>query len=313
MARTSMYLSDKFQQYFARYATTLRNERTEAEYRGAVSLLCDYIKKDFLDITEQDADTYFHYLTKRVIEGSLKKTTLNGRLYILKQVASYISEAFPEANYSNPFLLVKSERGIKKDINPSAIPSMAEIDLFLSHVDSPMYYLIFCMAFRMALSATDIISLKLSIVQKFDDNYCLHYPPKDRFTPDHVLVLPKDIEALLLNYISNMSYVDEKGHLFYNERLNPLTLRNLDAYFERTLKASGIEKKYTLKDLRSRSILDMVNASIKSGENISSVGAYAGIKDLRLNTYVSASTIVGDCPANLVNFSVKTVEAEEVQ
>lgn len=312
MARTSEYLSDKFQHYFAQYAATLRNERTEAEYRSAVSLLCDYAKKDFLAITEQDADAYFHYLTKRVIEGSLKNTTLNGRLYILKQVASYIAESFPEMQYKNPFLLVQPERGIKNNIKPSSIPSLAEIDQFLSHVDSPMYYLIFCMAFRIALSAMDILSLKLSIVQKFDDNYCLHYPSKNRFTPDRVIVLPKDIEELLINYISNMSYVDDKGHLFYNKHYNPLTPRNLDAYFERTLKASGIETKYTLKDFRSRGILDMVNAAIKSDADISSVGSYVGIKDLRLNTYVSANTIVGDCPANLVNFSIKTAETGEV-
>lgn len=311
MARTSEFLSEEFLQYFGRYAATLKNERTVAEYQSAVSLLCDYAKKDFLAITELDADNYFHYLTKRVIEGSLKNTTLNGRLYILKQVASYIVETFPQANYKNPFLLVQPERGIKNNIKPSSIPSLSEIDLFLSHVDSPMYYLIFCMAFRIALSAQDILSLKLSIVQKFDDNYCLHYPSKNRFTPDRVIVLPKDIEELLVNYISNMSYVDEKGHLFYNKHHNPLTPRNLDAYFERTLKDSGIETKYTLKDFRSRGILDMVNAAIKSDADLSSVGSYVGIKDLRLNTYVSANTIVGDCPANLVNFSVKTTEKKE--
>ena len=55
----------------------------------------------------------------------------------------------------------------------------------------------------------------------------------------------------------------------------------------------------------------MVNAAIKSDADLSSVGSYVGIKDLRLNTYVSANTIVGDCPANLVNFSVKTTEKEE--
>ena len=54
-----------------------------------------------------------------------------------------------------------------------------------------------------------------------------------------------------------------------------------------------------------------VNAAIKSDADLSSVGSYVGIKDLRLNTYVSANTIVGDCPANLVNFSVKTTEKEE--
>lgn len=305
MARISTYLSDEFNQYFAQYAAT-KNERTAAEYQGAISLLCDYTKKDFLAITDHDADMFFHYLTKRVIEGSLKKTTLNYRLYIYKQVASYITETFPDAHYENPFLLVQPERGIKNNIKPSTIPSLTEIDQFLSHVDSPMYYLIFCMAFRIALSAQDILHLRLCIIQKMDDNYCLHYPAKNRFTPDRVIVLPKDIAELLLDYINNMSYVDEQGHLFYNKHRNPLTPRNLDAYFERTLKASGIETRYTLKDFRSRGILDMVNATIKSGKDLSSVGSYVGIKDLRLNTYVSANTIVGDCPADLVNFAVKT-------
>ena len=55
----------------------------------------------------------------------------------------------------------------------------------------------------------------------------------------------------------------------------------------------------------------MVNAALKSDTDISSVGSYVGIKDLRLNTYVSANTIVGDCPANLVNFSVKSADTKE--
>jgi site-specific recombinase XerD len=102
-----------------------------------------------------------------------------------------------------------------------------------------------------------------------------------------------------------MPYIDESGHLFYNKHNNPLTARNLDAYFEKIWKKSGIETKYTLKDLRSRSILDMVSAAIRSGSDLPTVGAYVGIKDLRLNTYVSANTIVGDCPADLVNFQIK--------
>lgn len=310
MARISTYLSEEFKHYFEHYAAS-QKERTAAEYLGAISLLCDFAKKDFLAITNHDADMFFHYLSKRVIAGSLKKTTLNYRLYMYKQVASYIQNTFPEANYENPFLLISPEHGIKNDIKPSTIPSLSEIDRFLSCVDSPMYYLIFCMAFRVALSAKDVLSLRMDHVQKFDDHLCLHFPAPDVFTSDRVVVLPKDVEELLSEYIADMPYVDEKGHLFYNKYLNPLTPRNLDACFERTLKASGIENKYTFKDFRSRSILDMVNAAINAGKDPSSVAPYVNIKEQRLASFVSANSIVGECPADLVHFSVKKAQPEE--
>lgn len=305
MAKTSCYLSDKFLQYFDSYSATLHNDRTISEYKGTISILCDHAKKDFLELSVQDVESFFNYMAKRVCQGSLTKGTVNVRLSNYRQMAAFITDHYPEEPYQNPFLQIQPASGLNNQINPSIIPSLKEIDQFLSCVDSPMYYLIFCMAFRIALSASAIITMRLSYVQKLDDNYCLHYPPKDRFSPDRVIVLPNDIAQLLLSYIDNMPYIDESGHLFYNKHNNPLTARNLDAYFEKIWKKSGIETKYTLKDLRSRSILDMVSAAIRSGSDLPTVGAYVGIKDLRLNTYVSANTIVGDCPADLVNFQIK--------
>lgn len=311
MAKPCAYFSETFLCYFDAYQKTIRNERTKEEYRRNVAILCNFAQKDFLELTEEDIDAFFSYLRKRVAEGSLKKTTINSRLSCFNKIAAYITQNYPDSEYRNVFALIEPERGVQSQILPSKIPSLSDIDEFLGHVDSPMYYLIFCMAFRIALSASDIINLKLSNIQVTDQKTCIHYPPKDRFSSDRVIVLPQDIEELLKNYISTLRYVDEDGHLFYNTHKNPVSPRNLDAYFEQTLKKTNLTQKYTLRDLRSRAILDMVNASIRNDADVNAVGAYAGIKGLRLNTYVSANNLVGSTPpADLVHFQIKNSPKE---
>ena len=305
MGVTCEFFIEKFNEYLSVFCASLKNQRTAIEYCRCISLICTHFKKDFLEITRDDAITFFSYMENRVALGTLKKSTVNSRNSCYNKVANFITERYPDSGYANAFATIPSMRGVKNNISPSRIPSMSDIDALLSHAPSSMYYLIFCLAFRVALSASDIIGLKAKNVQKIDDNYCIHYPAKNKFSPDRVVVLPRDIESLLSKYISELSYLDEEGHLFYNEHKNPLTLRNLDAAFERALKASEIKERYTLKDFRSRSILDMVSATIKNGVDTSIVGPYVGIKDLRLETYVSAHTIVNECLADLVNIQIK--------
>lgn len=301
----SQYFSETFIDCFLRFSHSLRSKRSVQEYLGSCRIICDYLHKDFLEITETDADQFFQYMRQRIQEGSLKLTTLNGRLSVYNAVSKFISESSPELGFENPFYC-QMRYDYTAAIRPSTIPSLKEIDSVMEAAkeESPMYYLILSLAFRVALSATDIVSLKTSDLQVIDDRMTIVFPSRKQFSPDRVIPLPEDVSCLLEDYISALSYKDEIGHLFYNKFKNPLTVRNLDSMIAKLVKKSGLQNKYTLKDFRSRAILDMLKASMQNDVPPQSVANYVGIKDLRLNSYVSAKNIVEECPADLVNLRV---------
>lgn len=305
--RKSIYFSEEFTAYLTTYTNSFRNERTAAETWGAVRVLCDYLKKDFLDIDGTDASHFFDYMASRASQGTLKSTTINSRKSIYNKLSVFLHEQYPEIEFTNPFVLIRP-LSHKACIKPSKIPTLAEIDAILeASKEEPMYYLILSLAFRAALTATNIISLRQDNIQKTDTGLCIHYAGTG-IKGDQIISLPDDIATLLSNYIAGMTYIDTAGHLFYNKYHNPLTLRNLDKAVEKFVSRSKIGGKYTLQDLRSRAILDMLNATLETDGNVNEVAAYTGIRDLRLNTYVGAANLVERCPAGLVNLMVKPID-----
>lgn len=305
----SDYFSDKFVDCFYLYLDDLASNGAAESYWSVVRILCDYTKKDFLDIDEHDADAFYKYMMVRAQEGSLKNTTVNMRLSCYKNLANFITTNFPTWNYVNPFVRLRP-LDYTAGIKPSKIPTLKEIDAILDAAkESDMYYLIITLAFRVALSVADITSMRLHNVKNNDTGLYLHFAKKSRSDTEKVVPLPEDVSILLSDYINSMPYVDADGHLFYNKYNNPLTMRNVDSAISKYVEKSGIDNKYTLKDLRSRAILDMVGASIDKDLPVEAVAAYAGIRDLRLNLYVRAANLVESCPADLVNIQVKTGES----
>lgn len=304
--KKSDYFSEEFIELFTVYTNSIANERTAAETWGAVRVLCDYLKKDFLDIDEKDSTHFFDYMASRASQGTLKCTTINSRKSIYNRLCIFLNENYPELGFGNPFAQIRPLT-YRAGIKPSKIPSLSEIDAVLEASKSePMYYLILSLAFRAALTATNIISLRQDNIQKTDKGLCIHFTGKH----DQIIPLPNDITILLSDYMASMTYMDKEGHLFYNKYNNPLTLRNLDKAVEKYIARSGIEKKYTLQDLRSRAILDMLHATLEHEGDVKNVASYVGIRELRLNTYVNATTFVEKCPADLVNLAVKPLDSD---
>ncbi len=304
----SDYFSDKFIDCFYLYLDDLSSNGAAESYWSVVRILCDYVKKDFLDINEFDADAFYKYMVARAQEGSLKNTTVNMRLSCYKNLANFITTNFPAWGYVNPFIKLRP-LDYTAGIKPSKIPTLKEIDAILDAAkESDMFFLIITLAFRVALSVADITSMRLHNVKQNDNGLYLHFAKKSAGDAEKVVPLPMDVATLLSSYINSMIYVDADGHLFYNKYNNPLTMRNVDSAINKYVKKSGINNKYTLKDLRSRAILDMVGASLDNNIPVEAVAAYAGIRDLRLNLYVRAVNLVESCPADLVNIQVKTGE-----
>lgn len=304
MRRLSEFYSKEFAALLPEYGRTFKSKRTFDEYVGYINLLCNYLSKDFLEITTSDAQKYIDHLMNLYYDEKLSRKTICVRLSSYKSLASYLSEFHPDTYPSNQFEEIKRpEAPDGREVNPLSIPSLDEIDEFLSLAD-PMMYVIIMLIFRVGLSSTSIVRFRSPMLQKLPvgdkERYFIIYPPKNDFASEQQILLPDDVAKKLLIYIDSKKSKDTTGAgmVFFNKYGKPLTIRNLDSYFSKILEKSSCDKHYTLKDIRTRAILQLAN----SGASEESISDYVGLSQLRVKSFVNARYLVnGTCPADLVN------------
>lgn len=275
------------------------NERTRTEYKGYVRILEQkFTQKPFIDLTEDDALRAFEVMKGMISTGDLSRRTVCVRLSCYNSIAKYIEKNFPELEYINPFRLV-SRPQITDDVQLVNIPSMEELDKIITAAKetSYMYYLILALATRVGLSATNIVKIrKQNIVTVNEGHSLIALPPKSESKEPLEVMLPEDVSQILNKYLETNT-IHKDGFLFVNKHNKPLTLKNLDDNVAKIISKSGIANHYTIKDLRTRSILEMVNA----GASDKDIATYTGLGGLRLNQYHMAKGTLS-CPADLVNY-----------
>lgn len=276
--------------------------RTSEELRRAIAGICFALGQEFTDIDGKGAMEYYNSM----ILNNLKASTIRSRLSRFRSFAKFIQENKLVSGYVNPFQMItlNDEEGLNTVSKKMA--TIHEFDALLSAASEDlMAYLIFTLAFRCALSVADIVDLKLSYLSLSAEGMSLSFP-QTRYHCAHMVRLPGDVAGLVQSYISQVTYFDAEGHLFYNKYHSPITSRNLDHLIVKYRKKAGCTRDFSFKDLRSKSIVNMIKANKESGREIHDVGEYAHIHTARLLAYETASSLdVDDCPAALVNISVQ--------
>lgn len=301
MRKPSEYMDPATLEIINEFLLTRKNNRTKTEYFSYLNLLCDFCKKDLLCIGYDDAASYFEHLKMQHRNGDLAYETICVRLSCCKTFARFIAQNHPDMDYKDPFLRILLP-AMEPRINPRRIPSLSELDSVLSTARgmSPMYYVILILAFRIGLTASNIVSITINRIFVENNTMFLIIPAQDNTKNDLYIKIPSDVQTLLTNYISKLPYMDQAGHIFYNKWKNPLTIKNMDSIVKQIVKISDVLEEYTIKDLRSRAILDMVNA----GAEPSNIASYTRLSNLRINHFCNAVGIVGECPAELTNLRI---------
>ena len=299
------FLSEIFMDYFAEFINqNAMSDNTRKEYLYRIRHICDWCEEDFLDITVEDAEKYFNYLQNLYATNEISRRTIYGRYNTYRNVSSFIQDLGVDG-YRNPFVSIKIHTPVNNCVALHSIPSSESMDIILENAPNEMYYLIFALAFRVALSLSEVLSLTLNHVVESDGVLFVRCNAR-KTIPARTVALPDDISCLMRNYIGNLPYVDEKGHLFYNNYKNPLTMDNVNKRLRKIMSECGFEEKYSLRGFRSRSILDMVVATAKKEAEMEDVADYTGIRSRRLAAYVkSSSGVIINTPANLVNINIK--------
>lgn len=306
MRKLTNYCSKRFKNLFAEYGASVRSERTRDEYVSIVNMITTYLCKDFMKISESDALLYFGYLRGEVLGGRISVSTYNLRASSLKSIAKFLEEK--DLDFENPFGRVIRMEG-DDSIKERYIPSVTELDQIIDAAkDDSMWYLILCLALRACLSATQITQIRKQNIHVEEDGRVILYFPPGATQPNGLWVtLPEDMRDLFLSYVNSVSG-DEAGHIFFNERKNPLSVRNIDHGVKRFVDASGVERKYTIKDLRSRGVLEMASAGIDP----EIIQEYTGLSQLRIHYFMEKKHLIDkDCPQDKVSFQLKHLQYRE--
>lgn len=301
----SSYVSDDFRLYYDKYCLGVSNPRTMYEYTGYINLLCDYLKMDFLDIDEAGAHSYRSYLMSRVSSGNLTRQTVCVRLSCYRAVGKFIEENDVTETYHSPFDKIRRPELRTDEISPARIPSMRELDMLLSEAKSdPTLYLILALATRVAFNVTTIVKLKRNHIVCESGKMFIYIPPANEMSTERYVMLPNDVQNLMESYLDDAEVGDsgEDDFLFYNKHHNPMTIRNIDAMVSKLIRRCDFKEKYTMKDFRSRALLELV----KTGVDPDVISSYTGLKKMRINTFINSSGLVsGTCPADLVNYQIR--------
>ena len=297
------YCSEKFKKAFSAYAVSVRSERTLGEYVSIVNMITSFLGKDFLKITEPDALRYFEYLQGEVERGNISSGTYNLRTSCMKTIAKFVQEE--GLGFENPFVRVKRYEA-DDSIKERFIPTIDELDKIIESASGdPMWFLILCLALRACLTATQITRIRRhNIFVESDGRVILFYPKTSTQPKDLWITLPKDVRGLMLSYLETEKG-DEEGHIFFNEWRNPLSIRNVDKGVKKFVAASGVPHHYSLKDLRSRGVLEMASADIDPEE----IGEYAGLSQMRVRSFLEKKHLINrECPQDRALFQLKHFE-----
>lgn len=300
--KKSEYFSQDFVECISLFFQTESVSRASmGTYMSRLRTICNELKKDFLEITEDDVDRYFSNLRSLCMVGKGKKSSVYSKWACYNRIGEYISQLEGYlGSYSNPFSCISLDAPTG-ELNFHRIPTMADVDKLLSKAPNRTYYLVFVLAFRTAMAVSEIVDLRKSSFSRSEGRLFVQTGAGGK---KKLLPLPEDVALLVEKHIDAMDYSDSEGHLFYNKYNNVLHEVNIRKCFKSILSKLNLDSTYSIKDLRNRCILDMIAASGDSGEALSTVGDYAGIGSERLRILEKSAAIIRNNPADLVHIRV---------
>ncbi len=162
---SSVYITERTEKYFEAMQKEYAFENSAIEttvqnYASTMNLVCSFCKKDFLELTGEDAEHYFHYLEQRITDGEapLSPRTVHTYKKNLNSVGEHFEamRAFRKdgQSFQNPFsgkitkteAVKQAEREYKllqqrESVRPEDVLRLLES----VKEDNISYYLILCM------------------------------------------------------------------------------------------------------------------------------------------------------------------------
>ena len=217
-------------QIWADFTAHFKSSTTLGSYQSDITEACAYLRKNFIQINPTDVNELYELFSHRVEQGQIKPATMAKKFREYHSLAQYLCEN--REKYSVPdeyedFFYPYLTKVAKQEKFAKAIP-IEEIDkLFEVAQQDIMVYLIFMLIFRVGLSSTEIIGIKLKDIGQYADGVYAWIQNRKE-----ACYLPEDVEDVLYEYLNQR---EDYEYLFYNRAGRMLN----------TMYISRMMKKYT--------------------------------------------------------------------
>lgn len=293
--RESRYLSVTFQEdVLSKFLASLKTDKSKNDYNTLICSICDYCKKDFLDLQIGDAKAFFEEEIRKIIAGSITKQTVTVKLARLLSISNYIiKNDLIDGYLVNPFTNVEIPE-TEKAVDPKSIPSIDEMDhlLELAKEDTGLYVAL-SLIIRCALTSGELCKLKRSNLITFSDGtFALDFRYQNS---QKRIKLPEDIVDLIDSYMTSRPHAGE--YLFYNKRGNPMRMRDMENLYAKTM---GPDNQFTMQDVRNGAIVYM----LKCGASQKQAADYVGISPGWMSRYNEALSSMSLAAVDYVNIRI---------
>lgn len=280
-------VSDEFINKIWVYFETNLTTRTRKEYWNVVNLFTNCVGHDPYELTLQDANKFYRYLLDRINNQTLSYTTGVMRYSVMRSICDFIknyktSHGENYTNYFRDFTIPEQD----KTINEADLPTLKEIDKVLNKAlecNDYRAFTIFSLCLKLGLTNTEVCHLQYENIAVVDDSHlAITLPPAKRIT--RILGLDKDISKILDKYIKE--YQVSSGALFYNNRKNPIKMRDTERLLLKYIDLINEEednsvRPFTMQSLRHVAFIMM----LKGGASNNSVAKFGGITTKWMGRY----------------------------
>ena len=261
------------------FTAHFKSETTIGTYQSDISEACNLLKKKFVDIDNKDVKELFNCFSRKIKKYEMKPTTMAKKFREYHSLAKYLCEnkgkytlddRFEDFFYPYLTLVAKQEKFAK------AIP-IEEIDkLFLFSQTDIMVYLIFMLLFRVGLSSTEIIGIKVKDIEEYADGVYIWIQNRKE-----ACYLPEDVVSVMNEY---MNIRADNEYLIYNRSGRPLNTMYISRMMKKYTALAGIPS-YSAETLRNSCGFTMYAYGAKDKH----VARQLGITQMQIKRYDDSS------------------------
>lgn len=286
------YLSEEFILQFASFLATVSHANTSNEYVRCVRSICNFAKKDFLDLTRKNVDDYFSSCNERGLSAS----TIRSRYYRFVTLSKFLDERVRGLRLSTHFLSIR----IAPTTSPEASEEIREkylpAEKFEKLVDEAlesgdrMAAVIFSLSYKAALSASEVCGLRVDQIFRDEDGTVFVHLYDDSYNASRTVYLRDGLGQMLDEFMQLPKPKNRRSiFVFLNKYGNPLTLRNLNSMFRKHCIACGFGEGVSFRDLRSSGVVRMFSDGTPQ-----TVGETANLRKVRLAQYADAKKNISE-------------------
>lgn len=257
------------------FSMGFQNKQSVNSYFCDICLFADFIQKDILEATNEDAYRYMNMLINEHAKGKIRKSTVIKKYRELSRLYRYLEKN--EAGFSGVHGITNIFEKVPTLEQQEIIPYERVLDVYT--IDKLIGYLrendtmtlmAVLFAFKMMLRMDEFRRLKVGdIIMNHEGEYGLRIFSKNEYRYNKI---PQDMVECILEYVKDKQ---DDEYLFSKPNKNEVyTDRMLNNYLRNTFKKIECDTHYTFNNLRNTAIA----FSRSNGADVEMIAATIGMR-----------------------------------